>query len=117
MDCDLQIIQEAFEQMQSEMQWDTASGLLYEHYFTDPDLEKLEQVANFLEMSGYQVVNVYPNEDESSYFLQMARTGIHTPETLNETNLEFNRVAQSFKIESYDGWEAGPVEPDVSPGH
>jgi len=109
MDCDLQIIQEAFEQMQTEMLWDTRSGLLYEHFFTDPDLSKLEEVAHFLEMSGYHVVNVYPNEDESSHFLQMALARIHTPVSLHAQNLEFNQVALSFKIESYDGWEAGPV--------
>jgi hypothetical protein len=112
MDCDLQIIHEAFEQMQSEMHWDTSTELLYEHFFADPDPEKLQTVAHFLAMTDYQMVNLDPAEDQSGYFLHVARMMIHSPESLHEQNLEFNRVATSFKIESYDGWEAGPIGTD-----
>jgi hypothetical protein len=34
----------------------------------------------------------------------------HTPETLDERNQEFYRLASRFNLDSYDGMDVGPID-------
>jgi hypothetical protein len=90
--------------------WNVDGPLLWGYFFTDPDSKKLELVAEYLSSNGYRFVAIYPTDDKSTFFLHVEKAEHHTPESLNQRNLEFYKLASHFKLESYDGMDVGPVE-------
>jgi hypothetical protein len=90
--------------------WNVDGDLLWGYFFTDPDRRKLQPVADFLTRNGYRFVNIYPTDDKKTFFLHVERVEHHTPESLNQRNLEFYKLAEEFHLESYDGMDVGPIE-------
>jgi hypothetical protein len=84
--------------------------LLWGYFFTDPDPRKLQPVADHLTKLGYHFVSIYPTDDKTTFLLHVEKIEHHTPESLNERNVEFDKLAEQFHLESYDGMDVGPVE-------
>src|SRR5688572_17151049 len=85
-------LKEMFADMRSNpgyKKWDVDGPLLWGYFFTDPDPKKLKPVADWLSSNGYRFVAIYPTGDRSTYFLHVERVERHTPESLNQRNLEF----------------------------
>lgn len=106
-------IREIFAEAEQEEGWDLTGEMLYSYYFVDKSVEKLEKLGLFLEQEGYDFINVFElgdeetNEPTGEYLLHIDKTEVHTPESLAERNAEFQRLAEEYGIESYDGWEFG----------
>jgi hypothetical protein len=90
--------------------WNVDGDLLWGYYFTDRDPHKLQAVADDLTRSGYRLVKIYPTDDKRTYVLHVERVEHHTPESLNQRNVEFYALAQQFKLQSYDGMDVGPTD-------
>jgi hypothetical protein len=90
--------------------WNVDGPLLWGYFFTDPDSKKLEPVAEYLSSKGYRVVAIYPTDDKSTFLLHVEKVEHHTPESLNQRNLEFYKLANRFELESYDGMDVGLEE-------
>ena len=106
-------ISEIFSDAEREQGWNVTGEMLYSFYFMDESVEKLEKLGEHLEKKGYTFVNIYElgdeenNEPTGEYLLHLDKAENHTPETLTERNLEFEKLAEEFEIGTYDGWEFG----------
>lgn len=106
-------IKEIFDEAEREENWDVTGEMLYSFYFVDESVEKLEKLGEHLESEGYTFVSIYElgdeetNEPTGEFLLHLDKVEQHTPESLAERTLEFEKLAEEFGIETYDGWEFG----------
>lgn len=106
-------IKEIFAEAEREEGWNVTGEMLYSFYFVDESVEKLEKLGEHLESEGYTFVNVYELGDEETkeptgeYLLHLDKVEQHTPDSLADRNLKFEKLADEFDVESYDGWEFG----------
>ena len=111
----LEGIREIFDEARREDNWNLNEEMLFSYYFVDKSVDKLEKLGLKLEADGYDFVDVFElgdeNTDESTgeYLLHIDKVETHTPESLAERNVEFQKLAEEFEIETYDGWEFGEV--------
>jgi hypothetical protein len=114
----LEGIEEIFETARREDEWDTSGEMLYSFYFVDESVDKLEKLGLKLEADGYDFIDVFElgdeetNESTGEYLLHIDKIEAHTPESLAERNVEFQKLADEYEISSYDGWEFGEVGAD-----
>lgn len=108
-------IKEIFAEAEREDNWNLNEEMLFSYYFVDKSVDKLEKLGLKLEGDGYDFVDVFELGDEATdestgeYLLHIDRIETHTPESLAERNVEFQRLADEYEIETYDGWEFGEV--------
>jgi len=111
----LEGISEIFDTARREDKWNLEEEMLYSYYFVDESIEKLEKLGLKLEEDGYDFLDIFELGDEESeeptgeYLLHIDKVEVHTPETLAARNVEFQKLADEYEIESYDGWEFGEV--------
>lgn len=111
----LETINEIFAQAKSEDNWNLEEPMLYSFYFVDESIEKLEKLGLHLEKEGYDFVDIFElgeeetNEPTGEYLLHIDKIEVHTPESLAQRNVEFQKLADEYEIETYDGWEFGEV--------
>lgn len=109
----LEGIREIFELATKEDGWDLENDMLYSFYFADESVEKLEKLGEYLAGKKYDFVDIFELGDEETgestgeYLLHIDKLEKHTPESLAERNVEFQKLADEYEIESYDGWEFG----------
>ena len=111
----LETIREIFAKAKQEDNWNLDEPMLYSFYFVDENVDKLEKLGLKLEADGYDFIDIFElgddetNESTGEYLLHIDKAGVYTPESLAEQNVEFQRLADEYEIESYDGWEFGEV--------
>ena len=111
----LEGINEIFETARTEDGWNLEGEMQYSFYFVDTSIEKLEKLGLHLEEEGYEFLDIFELGDEETdestgeYLLHIDKIEIHTPETLAQRNVEFQKLANEYEIDSYDGWEFGEV--------
>jgi Regulator of ribonuclease activity B len=111
----LETINGIFAQAKSEDNWNLEEPMLYTFYFVDKSVDKLEELGLHLEKEGYDFVDIYElgdeetNESTGEYLLHIDKIEVHTPESLAERNVQFQKLADEYEIETYDGWEFGEV--------
>jgi hypothetical protein len=108
-------LDEMFNIITEEEQWDLSKPLLWGYFFTDNDPNKLELVIPKIQSLGYSIVNIFQakKEDESetdSFYLHVEKIEIHNSKSLNKTNDAFYIFAHQNGLGSYDGMDVGPVE-------
>jgi len=108
-------IREIFNDAKTQDDWDLSEEMLYSYYFVDKDVDKLEKLGLKLEADDYDFVDVFELGDEETdvstgeYLLHIDKIEIHTPESLAQRNVEFQKLADEYEIATYDGWEFGEV--------
>src|SRR3989442_1396769 len=100
-------MEEMFQNIRAKTKWNVDADLLWGYFFMDPQQEKLGPVADELSKAGYRVVNLHPSRNGRTYVLHVEKVETHTPQSLNERNMEFYRLAEKFGIASYDGMDVG----------
>jgi len=111
----LEGIKEIFAEAKREDNWDTEEPMLYSYYFVDKDADKLDSLGIALEEKDFDFIGVYELGDEETdestgeYLLHIDKVEAHTPESLAQRNVEFQKLADEYEIETYDGWEFGEV--------
>jgi len=61
----LEDVEEMFANMRREAPWNVDAGLVWGYFFTDPNPNKLQSVAERLSAAGYRIVKLYPTGDGS----------------------------------------------------
>jgi hypothetical protein len=118
----LEGIEEIFATARNEDKWNLDEEMLYSFYFVDESIEKLEKLGLKLEEDGYDFLDIFELGDEDTdestgeYLLHIDKVEVHTPETLAQRNVEFQKLADEYEIESYDGWEFGEVGAEEDDG-
>jgi hypothetical protein len=105
----LEQLEEMFSQMRAKAPWNVDGPLLWGYFFTDRNAEKLKPVAKLLQERGYRLVNIYPTDDRSTFVLHVEKIEHHTPASLDTRNHEFYRLAEEYRLDSYDGMDVGPA--------
>ncbi|HLM02216.1 MAG TPA: ribonuclease E inhibitor RraB [Pyrinomonadaceae bacterium] len=111
----LETIREIFAQAKQEDNWNLDEPMLYSFYFVDESIENLEKLGLHLEEEGFDFVDIFELGDEETgestgeYLLHIDKTEVHTPESLAERNVRFQKLADEYEIGTYDGWEFGEV--------
>ena len=111
----LEGIREIFNAAKTEDNWDLSEEMLYSFYFVDKNVDKLEKLGLKLEADGYDFIDIFELGDETTdestgeYLLHIDKVETHTPESLAQRNVEFQKLADEYEIETYDGWEFGEV--------
>jgi len=111
----LETIRKIFAQAKQEDNWNLDEPMLYSFYFVDESVDKLEKLGLKLEADGYDFIDIFElgdeetNESTGEYLLHIDKVETHTPESLAERNVEFQKLADEYEIETYDGWEFGEV--------
>jgi hypothetical protein len=106
-------IKEIFAEAKREDNWDTDEPMLYSYYFVDKDADKLDSLGIALEEKDFDFIGVYELGDEETdestgeYLLHIDKVEAHTPESLAQRNVEFQKLADEYGIVTYDGWEFG----------
>jgi hypothetical protein len=111
----LEGIEEIFALAENEDKWNLREEMLYSFYFVDKSIETLEKLGHKLEADGYDFIDIFELGDEETdestgeYLLHIDKIEIHTPESLAQRNVEFQKLGDEYEIASYDGWEFGEV--------
>ena len=114
----LEGIREIFAEAKQEDNWNTDEPMLYSFYFVDKSVDKLEKLGLKLEADGYDFVDIFELGDEETekstgeYLLHIDKIEVHTPESVAQRNVDFQKLANEFEIETYDGWEFGEIVDD-----
>jgi len=103
--------QEMFQGIRSKTSWNADGDLLWGYFFMDPQQEKLKPLAAALAAAGYRVASIGPSQDGRTHVLHVEKVETHTPQSLNERNIEFYRLAEKYGVATYDGMDIGPVGP------
>jgi hypothetical protein len=112
----LEGIREIFATAEREDGWNLQEEMLFSYYFVDRSIEKLERLGLKLEADGFDFIDIFELGDEETdeatgeYLLHIDKVEIHTPESLAQRNVEFQKLADEYEIASYDGWEFGELE-------
>ena len=111
-------IREIFNDAKTQDDWNLDEEMLFSFYFVDKSVDKLEKLGLKLEADGYDFIDIFELGDEKTdestgeYLLHIDQVETHTPESLAQRNVEFQRLADEYEIETYDGWEFGEVGGD-----
>ena len=103
-----------FDSISERTDWDVSGDMLWGYFFTDADRLVLERAAPLLDEMGYAVNSFYLSDKESKdepdlWWLHVERVETHSADSLEKTNLMFNKFAEKHGIDSYDGMDVGPA--------
>lgn len=110
---ELSQIEEMFENVRAQTDWDIDSDMLWGYFFTDETTEKLQAAAEELESMGFRPVSIYQSEDETHFQLHVEREERHTPASLYVLSQRLSEVAERLGLRAYDGVDVGPIQPDT----
>jgi len=108
-------IREIFNDAKTQDNWNLDEEMLFSYYFVDKSVDKLEKLGLKLEADGYDFLDVFELGDEKTdestgeYLLHIDKVETHTPESLAQRNVEFQKLADEYEIGTYDGWEFGEI--------
>ncbi|MBA3679615.1 MAG: ribonuclease E inhibitor RraB [Bacteroidetes bacterium] len=93
---------------------DGNNALTYGYFFTDRSLSKLEVISEELVKLGYTFVDVLEpdnddKDDEGYFYLHVEKVEKHNVDSLDLRNMEFYKLAHKYDLDSYDGFDAGPI--------
>lgn|GEM_PF-587302 len=88
----------------------TDTTMLYGYFFTNETKLPLERAAEELKDKGFQFVEIHQSDDKI-FWLQVQRKEIHNGQSLYSLNKELYKLADSYNLQSYDGYDVGNVDP------
>jgi len=104
----LERIEQMFDQMKSKAKWNTDAPMVWGYFFFDPERDRLAQLSEEMQLSGYKVVELF--KGGPMYTLHMEKIEAHTPASLFKRNAELGSLATARCIKTYDGYDVGPVK-------
>ena len=93
-----------FERVQALPGFNLQRAARYGFFFTSSDPAVLVQIRAQLEPQGYDFVEVHRDKTQK-YWLQLAKSEIHTVESMVARNRLLYAVAESSRAAVYDGWD------------
>jgi hypothetical protein len=113
MDPNLDRTKEMFARMASEG-LDVSVPLQWGYFLFHSVPEPLAELSLEMQQFGYSYESLHQTDD-GEWVLQLAKTEIHTPESLHRRNVKFNELAESRGIDLYDGWDVSVPGKTVRP--
>lgn len=104
MQCNLDNLTVIFESMNKDG-WDCQQEMRWGFFFYNKNKANLYILAEELEQKKFitdNVIKITP----TSWRLSVYKIDRHTPESLHKLNQDMNKLAISFNVDVYDGWDA-----------
>ncbi len=89
---------------------DTKKPLLYGYFFYDKDNLKLEKLKEELLKNNYKLVRLELTEKQQ-FILHVEKAEIHSRASLLERENQLDKLAKTFQVATYDGWDVGNTDP------
>ncbi len=107
-------VQEMFDSISENTDWDMSGDMLWGYFFTDADRSNLEGAVPFLDEMGYLVNSIYLADKETAgepdlWWLHIEKIETHSVGSLDTTNLILYEFAKKHGLDSYDGMDVGPA--------
>jgi tetratricopeptide (TPR) repeat protein len=88
---------------------DSQQKLLYGYFFYHTSKEPLEKLKNQLLKNDYRVAR-FEEIEANQFILHLEKVESHTRQSLLARENELAKLAQQFKIDTYDGWDVGNID-------
>jgi hypothetical protein len=103
-----------FEQIEHGAKWDMTKPKLWGYFFTNPTRGPLENAASLLTAKGYRLVDIHLAKkktatDPDVWWLHVERLEVHSVDSLDMRNHEFETFAHDSGLANYDGMDVGPA--------
>ncbi len=99
-----------FNQIRQQSKWHPEkTEMLWGFFFTDKNKMNLEKAATRLNAQEYKIVEIRKDEEKDFFWLHVEKIENHTVNSLHDRNKTLNTFAKENGIDSYDGWDVGPV--------
>ncbi len=102
-------IEQLFEKMR-KAGWNMEQELAWGYFFKHETIEPLKEIADELEIQGYEVVDINQSYPDEMYWLQLEKIEQHSIDSLDIRNQSFYHLAQQKNIHAYDGMDVYPVD-------
>ena len=106
---DMELINSIFDKVEAQGV-DTKGNLLYGYFFFDKDRSKLEDLKGELVKQSYKFVEL-EKRDNGEFVLHVEKTEQHTRQTLQDREQKLRKLAVSYGISSFDGFDVGNADP------
>lgn len=101
-------LQQTFEEIDAQTDWELQSPLIWGYYFYDHDKKRLSVLRDVLKEEGFEVYELRNSaSDASQYLLYVYESKVHTPESLLSQYNHILMLAHTYEVEVFDGWEVG----------
>jgi len=105
-------LEEMFENMSLQSNWDMSKAKLWGYYFFHPERTALDDAALLLAARGYHIVDIYLSRkrdvrEADRWWLHVEQIEMHTADSLDERNRLLSRFAADQGLQAYDGMDVG----------
>jgi hypothetical protein len=109
-----EILQQMFDGISEEGQWDMSEPMMWGYFFTHPEKGPLARVVPLLQARDYEFVDLYQGDennpaDADLWWLHVQRVEAHSVDSLFARNEQLREFASDHGLDSYDGMDVGPV--------
>ncbi|MCU7835661.1 MAG: ribonuclease E inhibitor RraB [gamma proteobacterium symbiont of Taylorina sp.] len=101
-------LQQLFRKMQ-KAGWNMDQELAWGYFFKHQTIEPLQEIAQELELEGYEVIDINQSFPDEMFWLQLEKIEQHSINSLHQRNQEFYQLAEKRHIKQYDGMDVSPV--------
>lgn len=95
-----------FDKIRFASGFDLSRPATFGYFFNTPSPDRLGPIRAKLEADGFAFVETHVDRQGRTW-LQMAKTQIHTPESMVDLNRKLNSLADEAGDVRYDGWDIG----------
>jgi hypothetical protein len=60
-------------------------------------------------MDQYILIDLYQTDDAIGWMLWVSKIENHTPNSLQQRNIEFNKLVDLYGVDFYDGWDVEKI--------
>ena len=93
-----------FEKIRVAPGFDLSKPATFGYFFNSVNVEHINSIRSRLEAEGFAFVETHVDSTGRTW-LQVAKSEIHSPESLVERNRKFKLIADTFESMQYDGWD------------
>ena len=105
-----ELLEEMFENIRQQTDWDLGSDLLWSYFFVADSVELLEQLGTALAERGFMPVELARDDESGEWWLTVERIEMHSIESLQSRNDELEALADKYSS-IYDGMDVGEPLP------
>lgn len=96
--------QSLFERIRPTPGFDLTKPAMFGYFFISNSSKSLQSVRELLEAEGYMFIETHVDKTGRTW-LQMAKSEVHSAESMVQRNGWLQSIAKKFEVVEYDGWD------------
>jgi hypothetical protein len=93
-----------FDKIRAAPGFDVSKPATFGYFFNSENATQIAALRSLLEAEGFAFIETHMDRNGRTW-LQVAKTEIHSPESLVERNRKLKALADQFGTIRYDGWD------------